>query len=64
MKYLLYFYVCVLSTRLYGYQSVPCVCKGQQRDSDPLELKLHMAVLCHVGSGNQVSIFFQNNRCS
>jgi hypothetical protein len=58
------FYLCVWVFCLHiclGIMSVPDVCKGQKRASDPLELELPTAMSCHRSAKNQTQILWKSS---
>lgn len=44
--------------------SLPDAHRVQQRELDPLELKLRMVLHCHVGVKNQTQVLCKSIRCS
>lgn len=63
LLYLEFFYVYESFACLYA--SKPCassVCGGQNRDSESLELELHMVVTLHVGAGSSTSVLWRSSK--
>jgi hypothetical protein len=38
--------------------------RDQMRESDLMELKLHMVVSCHVGAGHRTQILWKRTQCT
>lgn len=57
-------YLLVQHVHAWCIMCVRSALRGQNRMSDPLELKLQMVVGCSIGTGNQTQVLWKNSHCS